>query len=78
MSIDTLTRILRECFEDDSLVATADLDIRNLDLWDSFRHISMMVAVEETFGVVFTPSEVERIRSVADLTSALSHHGAHT
>ena len=75
MSIDTLTRVLRECFEDDSLVAAVTLNLRDIENWDSFRHIAMMVAVEEAYGVVFAPSDVEAIRTVGDLIAALARHG---
>ena len=75
MSIDTLTRVLRECFEEDSLVAVPALNLRDIESWDSFRHIAMMVGVEEAYGVVFAPSEVESIRTVGDLIAALARHG---
>lgn len=40
--------------------------------WVSLRHLRIVAAVEDTYGVSFTPREIRGIRSVADLRALLA------
>jgi acyl carrier protein len=73
--LDKIQAILRDVFEDDSLVAEPGLKIRELPKWDSFNHINMMIALEESFGVIIAPRNAERIFTVSDLASVLEENG---
>lgn len=75
MNNDTLARLLCECFEEESITLSPELDIRSLRNWDSFNHINLIVALEEAFGVMFMPADVEAIRTVKDLTDILARLG---
>ena len=43
--------------------------------WDSVRHLQLMLALEEEFGVEFEMDELASLRSVAQLVERLSAHG---
>jgi len=43
-----------------------------LDRWDSLAHLSIVTAVEETYGVKFEMPEIQRINNFAALVQALS------
>lgn len=73
--MDKLTNIFQEIFEDDSISVVHDLEIRTLENWDSFNHINLMIAVENTYSVVIMPEEMESIHIVGDLLSILSKKG---
>lgn len=70
-----LTSLLCECFEQEMITISPELDIRLLQNWDSFNHINMIVALEEVFGVTFMPADVEAIRTVKDITDILARLG---
>lgn len=70
-----LTSLLCECFEQEMIIISPELDIRLLQNWDSFNHINMIVALEEVFGVTFMPADVEAIRTVKDITDILARLG---
>jgi acyl carrier protein len=43
--------------------------------WTSLRHLQLVAAVEDAFGVSLTPREIRRISSVGDLREALRARG---
>jgi acyl carrier protein len=63
---DTLTEILRDVFDNDTVVATPELSARDVPEWDSFNHINVVAAAEMKFGVKFRTSEIETLRNIGD------------
>jgi acyl carrier protein len=43
-----------------------------LEEWDSLKHMHLVLALEEEFGVEFADDEVSRLATVAGLTQAIS------
>jgi acyl carrier protein len=41
-----------------------------IESWDSLHHLSFVVALEQEFGVQFSPEEIEQLLSI-ELTAAL-------
>ncbi|MEO5339403.1 MAG: acyl carrier protein [Magnetococcus sp. MYC-9] len=70
-----LEKIFQEVFQDVNINLVEDLVIRDLDTWDSFNQINLVLAVEEAYGVVITPGEVESIMTVGDLLDILASKG---
>lgn len=52
--------LLEEICEDDAVREDMDLDLFEEDLLDSLAFTELLVAIEEQFGIVISPSEVER------------------
>ena len=44
----------------------------NVEGWDSFNHINIVVAIESHFGIKFKTAEIEEVRDVGELI-ALVH-----
>ena len=40
--------------------------------WDSISHVSLVLAVEEQFGVEFTPEEITNMESIGKIAELLS------
>jgi acyl carrier protein len=66
-----LTEIFRELFADDDIVLTPETTADDIDGWDSFNHISVIVAVETRLGVKMTTSEIEGLSNVGALVAAI-------
>jgi acyl carrier protein len=45
---------------------------QQLDNWDSISHVSLVVAIEEQFGVAFTPEEITDMESIGRIAELLS------
>jgi acyl carrier protein len=69
---ETLSALLREQFDDDSLVARPDLTADDVAGWDSFAHIRLMLAVEQAFNVSFTAGQMASLRNVGDLAALIA------
>ena len=67
-----LTELFREFFADDAIILTPETTADDIDGWDSFNHISIIVAVETRFGIKMHGSEIERLTKVGDLVTAIA------
>lgn len=52
--------LLAEVCEDDVVKSNLDLDLFETDLLDSLAFAELLFAIEEKFGVIIAPSEIER------------------
>ena len=64
---DKLTIILRDEFDDPSLVLRPDMTAADVENWDSLTHINLITAIERTWKVRFTTAEVMSLKNVGDL-----------
>lgn len=69
---EKLSDILRDQFDDDDIVARPDLTANDVDGWDSFAHIRLMLAVERSFGVSFSASQISSLNNVGDLANLIA------
>jgi acyl carrier protein len=67
-----LKQILSEIFELDSSTINDATSIENVELWDSLQHFSMIVSVEQEFGIRFSEEEMAELVSYERLRSALA------
>ncbi|WP_072391077.1 acyl carrier protein [Hyphomicrobium sp. CS1GBMeth3] len=61
-----LTDIFRETFDDDSIQLTMHTTADDIDRWDSFNHINILVAAEEHFKIKFQTAEIEGLKNVGE------------
>jgi acyl carrier protein len=67
----TLTQILRDVLDNETVLATPELSAKDVPEWDSFSHINIVAAAEMKFGVKFRTSEIETLRNVADFVNLI-------
>jgi acyl carrier protein len=68
---------LQEVFDStflERVVVTPQLSAAEVSEWDSLAHISLIIAVEETFNVKFRTGEVEGTKNVGDLANLILKH----
>jgi acyl carrier protein len=66
-----LTQIMRDVFDDDDLVARPELTAHDVKEWDSVNHVTLVVAVEEAFGIKFRSAELEKMKNVGQLVEQI-------
>jgi acyl carrier protein len=69
---DTLTTIFRDVFLRDDLVLTPQFSAQDVDDWDSFKQIEIIVAVQEHYRVKFRTQEMDRLTNVGDLVKLIA------
>jgi acyl carrier protein len=62
-----LTEIFHDVFARDDLVLHPELSANDVEGWDSFKQISIIMAVEERFDIRVTTREMDSLQSVGDL-----------
>jgi acyl carrier protein len=75
MSREKVQVIFREVFEDDNLMIIPEMTARDVEKWDSFNHINLIVALEEAFNIRFSSDEIGTMANVGDLFKVLKAHG---
>ena len=55
----------------DPVVLTPELSAKDVPEWDSLLHISLLVAVEKSFGIRFRVGEVENTRNVGEFADLI-------
>jgi acyl carrier protein len=67
-----LTKIMRDVLDDDNLVLTPELTANDVEGWDSVSHITLIVAIEESFGIKFKSAELEKMKNVGQLVDEIA------
>jgi acyl carrier protein len=66
-----ITPIVREVFDDESIVVDRQLTAADVDGWDSLNHIRLIVSVERAFGLKFTALETGKLKNVGEFVDLI-------
>ena len=69
--------IIRDVLDQPDLAVGAATTADDVEGWDSFSHINIVVATEARFGIKFRTAEIEELHKVGDLV-ALVGRKTHT
>lgn len=70
-ALGRLGDIIRDYFDDDSIVVTADTTADDVEDWDSLEHVGLIVEVEHEFGVKFNVGEANAMRNVGEMADLI-------
>ncbi len=68
--LEQLQTIFDEIFLDEVEV-TPELSAHDVEEWDSLLHISLVITIEETFGIKFRVGEVEATKNVGEFADLI-------
>jgi acyl carrier protein len=63
--------IIAEILDQPDLQVSADTKADEVEGWDSFNHINIVVAVEAHFGIKINTAEIEELRNVGELVELI-------
>lgn len=66
-----LTAVIRDCFDDDSLIVSPQTTAKDVEGWDSVAHVQLMVAIEKEFRIRFTTGEMAGLKNVGELVATI-------
>ena len=72
---DSLRSLLADTLDLPQAEITPELSSSNLDSWDSFTHLQVVLALEGEYGIQFDPQRIPDLTSVAKLQAALAEKG---
>ena len=67
-----LTEIFHEVFMREDLVLTPVLSAKDVDGWDSFKLVEIIIATQEHFGIKLHTRDLDRLQNVGDLVTAIA------
>ena len=74
MILQRLNEIFIDIFDDDSIVLTPATNSNDIDNWDSFNQINVIVAAEMRFGMKFNTAEIDALKNVGEMVSLIRRH----
>jgi len=75
MSKEKIQNVFREVFEEPELEIFPEMTAKDVENWDSFNHINLIVGLETTFNISFTTEEMAGMENVGNLVSILQKKG---
>jgi len=67
----TLDVIFNDLFIRDDIHLTAEMAANDVEGWDSFKQIEIILALEEHYGVKFRTKEIDGLKNVGDLVKVV-------
>ncbi len=66
-TLERVTPIFHQVFEDDSIVIKRDTTADDVDAWDSLSHINLVIAIEMAFNIRFALGELQALKNVGEM-----------
>lgn len=66
-----LREVFVEVLDQSDFQLEDSLKVGEVEAWDSFAHINLMLAIEAEFGVEFDSDEIGSLRSIGQISEAL-------
>jgi acyl carrier protein len=73
--LSQLSILFADLLQQPGLVLTAQMQTGDLDGWDSFKNVEILMACEAHWRVRFSSREIDRIRTVGDLADCIASKG---
>ncbi len=70
---EQLTEVFRDVFDDETIVLTPDTTAADIQGWDSFGHLNLVLALESRLGMKFKTTEIESLHNVGELAGLLEY-----
>jgi acyl carrier protein len=71
-TLERLTELFREVFDDPEMIVTEHLSAKDVDDWDSLTHIQLISRIEKAFQLRFTMAEIASLKEVGDLIKLIA------
>lgn len=72
---ERLNKVFQEVFDDETIEVNDDTTSEDIDDWDSFEHINLIVAVEEEFSIKIPMGKVVTMKNVGEMADIIRQLG---
>lgn len=69
-----LNEIFREVFNDTDITVNENTTANDIEDWDSFEHINLIVTIEEEFEIKLSMDEIGSMKSVGSMAEIIKEH----
>lgn len=72
---ERLNKVFREVFDDEDITVTDSTTADDIEDWDSFEHINLIVAVEEEFSFKIPMGKTVTMKNVGEMVDIILEMG---
>lgn len=72
---ERLTKVFRDVFDDEDIVLCDETTSDDIEDWDSFEHINLVVAVEDEFSFKIPMGKVITMKNVGEMVDIIMELG---
>lgn len=72
---ERLTKVFRDVFDDEDIVLCDETTADDIEDWDSFEHINLVVAVEDEFSFKIPMGKVITMKNVGEMVNIILELG---
>ena len=72
---ERLTKVFRDVFDDEDIVLCDETTSDDIEDWDSFEHINLVVAVEDEFSFKIPMGKVITMKNVGEMVNIILELG---
>ena len=69
--LEDLTAVFHEVFNNDDIKLTPQTTSEDVEGWDSFSHINLIMAIEMKFNIKFTQKEIYTFDNIGELVKSI-------
>jgi acyl carrier protein len=74
---DRITHLLADVLQLPAAAITDDLAMKDTEVWDSLRHMELVVSLERSFGIALCPDDIVAMQTVGQIRRVLAQRGAY-
>lgn len=71
-----LQEIFRDVFDQDNLEITVETTSNDIEDWDSFAQINLIIEIENEFNIKFNLEEVNDLKNIKNILKAIQKKGS--
>ncbi len=72
---ERLNKVFRDVFDDEEITVNDETTADDIDDWDSFEHINLVVAVEDEFSFKIPMGKVITMKNVGEMVDIIMNLG---
>ena len=72
---ERLNKVFREVFDDETITVNDNTVAFDIELWDSFEHINLIVAIEKEFSFKMPMAKVVSLQNVGEMVDIILKEG---
>ena len=70
---ERLNEVFQDVFGDDDITVNDDTTAKDIDGWDSLRHITLLAAIEDEFDIEFSMGQTVKMKNVGEMVDYIEN-----
>ena len=70
---EKLGGILRDVFNDESIIISDSTSSKDIAGWDSLEHANLIASIEREFGIEFDFDEINKLKNIGEMVNIITN-----